>query len=106
MPVASSLCAGLVAPDVAADMREASAVAQLGDVPCRLARVVGTREPLEVVGTYDVIGHSRECRSSRLPAFTNVTEANRPRSSTWRFTSSFSGSRFRTSRHERPELLA
>src|SRR4051794_12595437 len=76
MPVASSLGAGLVAPDVAAHMREASAVAQLGDVPCRLARLMGTREPLEVVGTYDVIGHSRECRSCRLPAFTNVTEAS------------------------------
>src|SRR3954451_16891025 len=96
MPVASSLCAGLVAPDVAAHMREAGAVAQLGDVSCRLARLVGTREPLEVVGTYDVIGHSRECRSCRLPAFTNVTEVGRPRSSTQTFTSSFSGSRLRT----------
>src|SRR4051812_38627873 len=63
MPVASSLCAGLVAPDVAAHMREASAVAQLGDVPCRLARLMGTREPLEVVGAYDVIGHSPESRA-------------------------------------------
>src|SRR3954449_6623611 len=79
MPVASSLCARLVAPDVAAHMREASAVAQLGDVPCRLPRLVGTREPLEVVGTYDVIGHSRECRSCCLPALENVTEVRRPR---------------------------
>src|SRR3954451_14939096 len=57
MTVAASRRPGLVAPDIPAHVREARAFAQLGDVPRRLARLVGTREPLELVGTDHVIGH-------------------------------------------------
>src|SRR3954454_2098963 len=57
MTVAAARRAGLVAPDIPAHVREARAFAQLGDVPRRLARLVGTREPLKLVGTDHVIGH-------------------------------------------------
>ena len=57
--MAASLRAGLVTPDVAAHVREARAVAQLRNVPRRLVRLVGTRDPLELVRTNDVIGHLR-----------------------------------------------
>src|SRR4051812_27772968 len=57
MTVAASRRPGLVAPDIPAHVREARAFAQLGDVPRRLARLVGTRDPLELVGTDHVVGH-------------------------------------------------
>jgi len=58
MSVAASRRPGLVAPDIPAHVREARAVAQLGDVPRWLARLVGTRAPLELVWTNHVVGHS------------------------------------------------
>ena len=57
MTVAASRRPGLVAPDIPAHVRKARAVAQLGDVPGWLVRVVGTREPLELVRANHVIGH-------------------------------------------------
>ncbi len=57
MLVASSFRAGLVAPDIAADMREARSVAQLGDMPCRLTGLVGPCKPLKLAGTNDVEAH-------------------------------------------------
>jgi hypothetical protein len=38
-------------------VREARAVAQLGDVPRRLTHIVRAREPLKLVGTDNVITH-------------------------------------------------
>jgi hypothetical protein len=58
VPVAASLRAGLVPPDVAAHMSETRAVAQLGYVPRRLAGIVGTRGPLELVRTDDAKGRA------------------------------------------------
>jgi hypothetical protein len=64
----ASLGAGFVAPDVAAHVCEARAVAQLGDMPSRLARLMGACEPLELVGTDDVIGHGTSLRAVRPQA--------------------------------------
>ena len=69
MAVTASLRAGLVAPDVAAHMREAGAVAQLGDMPRRLVGLVRTRDPLESVGMHDVVAHLPESKEpSRAPS--------------------------------------
>src|SRR5689334_22081975 len=57
MTVPASRRPGLVSPDIPAHVREVRAVAQLGDVPSRLARLVRTREPLELVRPDHVIGH-------------------------------------------------
>src|SRR4051812_34619192 len=76
MTVAASRRPGLVAPDIPANVREARAFAQLGDVPRRLARLVGTREPLELVGTDHVIGHRASLEivaTSPGPGCGNVT---------------------------------
>ena len=57
--VAVSLRARLVAPEVRPRVREAGQLTQLGDVPGRLARLVRTRDPLELVGTDRAEGHAR-----------------------------------------------
>jgi hypothetical protein len=71
MPVASSFRPGLVAPDVAADMREAESVAQFGDMPRRLTGLMGAREPLKLRGPNHVVAHRA---SLSTPAWASVLE--------------------------------
>lgn len=71
MAVSPSFRSRLVAPDIAANVREAGAVAQLGDVPRWLAELVGACEPLELVWTNDAIPHRASLSTLAWASFRN-----------------------------------
>jgi hypothetical protein len=56
--VTAALGSRLVAPDIPARVSESGNVAQLGDVACRLARLVRPSDPLELVWPDDAEPHS------------------------------------------------
>jgi hypothetical protein len=49
--------AGLVAPHIPADVREAGDVTELSDMSSRLARLVWPRDPRAVIGPDDAKAH-------------------------------------------------
>src|SRR5436190_8598479 len=67
VPVPPALRARLVAPEVAAAVLGAEAVAQLRDVTRRLARLVRTRDPFELVGAHDFVAHGVTLVAERRP---------------------------------------
>src|ERR1039457_6258088 len=60
MPVAASLSARLVAPDIRARVSEASHLAELCHVSGRLIRFMRTRYPVEIVRSNNAVGHNRK----------------------------------------------
>lgn len=56
--MAASGCAWLVTPDVRPGVSEAGNVAEFGNMPRRLARLVGARDPLKSVWVDDAKAHS------------------------------------------------
>jgi hypothetical protein len=57
MPVAASLGARLITPDVRAGMGKARPLAQLGDVASRILGLMWARNPLKLIGTDHPEGH-------------------------------------------------
>src|SRR5438045_6593684 len=76
MPVAASLGAGLVTPDVRPGAGEAGQVAQLGDMARRFGRVVRTCHPLQLVRTDRAKAHAGSLKLDRLSRGERSEEAS------------------------------